>query len=691
MNAYRLVTVFLLFILFQACKISGTDITEILWDEWGVPHIYAHTTTGLFYATGWAQMESHGDLILRLYGEARGRAAQYWGEDYIDSDRWVRTVGIPHRAHEWFRLQSDEFKEELRAFTDGMNEYADANPHLIDDSLKKVLPVTPEDVLAHVQRVLHFTFISNPAIVPAMQRRLSAGSNVWAVAPPRTESGNALLLINPHLAWSESLFRFYEMHLVMPGLNIYGATLVGMPVIVLGFNEYLGWAHTVNTIDAADAYLLTLADGGYLFDGKIHPFEEFRDTILISDSHGNIDMMPFTIRKSVHGPVIAQHGNRAVALRVAGLDAPYVVDQWWNMARAKNLDDFITQLKRMQLPMFTVMYADRGGNIFHFFAGQVPVRETGDWSFWQGLISGDTSLTLWTDTHSFDELPLVKNPPTGWLQNANDPPWTTTFPPQVFPEDYPPYMAPVEFGLRAQESARMLMENETLSFDHFIELTQSTRMNLADRILDDLIEAINFYGSDTGKRAAEVLSSWDRNSNADGRGAVLFAEWARNYNIWRNFKTPFNLENPFETPSGLADPQGAVRELERTAVAVENAYGSIDVSWGEVYRLIIDEYDFPASGGPGNLGIFNVLGFETTPSENNRFRANFGNSFIAVIEFSKPLRAQVLTTYGNATQRHLVHRGDQLELHTVKEMRNALLTRKEIEEITVKKIVIEEK
>jgi acyl-homoserine-lactone acylase len=70
----------------------------VLWDRWGVPHIFAANLNEALYAFGWAQMQSHGDLLLRLYGQARGRGAEYWGPNYADTDRWVRTMGVPARA-----------------------------------------------------------------------------------------------------------------------------------------------------------------------------------------------------------------------------------------------------------------------------------------------------------------------------------------------------------------------------------------------------------------------------------------------------------------------------------------------------------------------------------------------------------------------------------------------------------------
>ena len=129
--------------VFRVAPKATTRNTEILWDTFGVPHIFAHDPRGLFYASGWAQMHNHGDLLLRLYGQARGRAAEYWGPSYADSDRWVRTMGIPARADEWEQLQGPVFHSYLEAFTEGINDYARQHPDQIDDGVEVVLPVVP--------------------------------------------------------------------------------------------------------------------------------------------------------------------------------------------------------------------------------------------------------------------------------------------------------------------------------------------------------------------------------------------------------------------------------------------------------------------------------------------------------------------------------------------------------------------
>ena len=114
----------LIIMLDLGCSHNKINQTEILWDTYGIPHIFAKNASELYYAFGWAQMHSHGDLVLQLYGSAGGRAAEYWGKAYLESDRFVQTLGVPERAGEWFGQQSEEFKIYLNAFAQGMNDYA---------------------------------------------------------------------------------------------------------------------------------------------------------------------------------------------------------------------------------------------------------------------------------------------------------------------------------------------------------------------------------------------------------------------------------------------------------------------------------------------------------------------------------------------------------------------------------------
>ncbi len=686
-----------LLVLGTACSPRGGGeqgrAAEILWDSWGVPHIYADHTVELFRAFGWAQMESHGDLVLELYGQARGRAAEYGGEAGVESDSWVRTMDIPERARRWYETQSPGFRRNLDAFAAGINEYAADHAEELSESSKRVLPVDAVDVLAHAQRVIHFSFVGRPhAVDQARQLVADEGSNAWAIGPTRSASGHAMLLINPHLRWSE-YHLFYEAHLNGPGIECYGAALVGFPVIVLGFNHHLGWSHTVNTFDGADSYELSLADGGYRFDGEVRPFEIEEQTVRVRQADGSFREEPLTIRRSVHGPVIATGSTKAVALRVVGLDAPGMLEQWWDMARARNLREFETALQRLQVPMFNVVYADRDGHILYVFNGRVPRRPGGTYQEWLGTVPGDSSENLWNDVLPYQELPRLLDPTSGWVQNANDPPWTSTFPAALDPRRFPSYLAPQFMHFRAQQSASLLAADETISFEELLEYKHSTSMLLAERLVDDLVAVAREDGDEMAQRAAEVLARWDRSADASSEGAVLFERWAERMDIIRTafplddeaqrlmretWVTPWEPSAPFTTPAGLKATRRATAVLGMVAQELLDEHDSLSVAWGDVNRITYGGTDLPASGGPGDpAGVFRTLWLD--PAEDGTSFVVGGDAFYAAVEFSEPLRARVLLAYGNATQPGSPHLGDQIEMFTRQEMRTPWLLRDEVE------------
>lgn len=724
-----LAAVFLVAVLAAAGCASdrGADLpdrgAEIVWDEYGVPHVYAATDRDLFRAFGWAQMESHAARLVRLYAAARGRAAEHFGEEELASDRWVHTVGIPDRAEAWIEAQDPETRSWLEAFVAGMNAWAEAHPELLDPAEREVLPLEATDVMALAQYDIHFTFMANPGLVRRLESswtpgsvvdgrsgraasgaaghrprsgsvvrdvRAPAASNAWAVGPSRSASGNAMLLANPHLPWS-GRFTWYEAHLASPGTESYGATLLGLPVLAIAFNRDAGWTHTVNTYDGADLYELALTGDGYRYDGRERSFETEEVVLRVRREDGGVREDTMTVRRSVHGPVLARKEGHAVALRVAGLDQHGVFRQYWDMMRASTLEEFEEALRRLQIPMFTVMYADREGHVMHLFGGRTPVRPDGPWD-WGGLVPGDTSATLWTETHGYDELPRVVDPPSGWLQNANDPPWTTTFPRALDPDSFPPYLAPRGDGVptawghggmafRPQRSARMLRSDSSVTFEELVRYKHSTRMALADRLLDDLLPAARERGGERVRRAADVLEAWDRAADADSRGAVLFRAFVEELDDRTEgsfFARPWSPEAPLETPDGLADPGAAVEALAAAASAVEERWGRLDPAWGETRRFRRDTLDLPGNGASGSYGVFRVVGFERTDGRTRR--AGFGDSFVAAVEFGDTLRARALIGYGNASGEGSPHRTDQLPHMAEKTLRPVWLDRGAVEE-----------
>lgn len=659
---------------------------EVLWDTWGVPHVFAGDAPGLFFGFGWAQAHAHGDVLLRVYAEARGRSAEFYGSDALGLDQIVRTMGLPQRGEAWYTEQPETFRANIDAFAAGINAYAAKHPDRLAEPGADVLPITGQDVMAHAARIF-FQFIAGESeVLDFLLGSRERGSNGWAVAPSYSADGTAMLLANPHLPWSGE-YLFFEAQLTAPGVyDAYGATLVGVPVLAIAFNDYLGWTHTVNTLDGADVYRLTPDGDGYLLDGKRRPFEDRIETISVRQADGTLQEEELTVRRSVHGPVV-EAGGELLAIRCTAVDnwvsSSGALEQWWEMARATNLDEFETALRSLRVPIFTVIYADRDGHILSLFGGQVPVRLNGV-EHWSDPAPGDTSATIWTEIYPYDALPKVIDPPGGWVQNSNSAPWYTTYPLQLDPDTFPPDMAPLDLSLREIRGIRMLTENPGMTFERMIELKHSSRFELADRVLDDLVAAAKASADETAKRAAAALSAWDREATAESTGVLLFAFWAFTVGAERPsglFAVPLNPAEPLTTPSGLVNPQASVQALIAAANNVESTFGRLDVTWGDVARLQGGAFDEPANGFDGNpFGVFRVLAVDVREMALGQpTPVTEGDSFIAAVEFSQPVRAQALVTYGNASQPNSPHIGDQLVLAASSKLRPVWRTREEIE------------
>ncbi|MDP9170023.1 MAG: penicillin acylase family protein, partial [Acidobacteriota bacterium] len=503
------------------------------------------------------------------------------------------------------------------------------------------------------------------------------GSNGWAIAPAHTAAGHTLLLGNPNLAWG-GWQTYYEIQLTAPGIDLYGASQVGFPVLRFMFSDYPGFNQTVNSIDTVDSYRIKTRDGGYVFDGETRQFERSQYTLKIRQPDGALKLQTFETLSTVHGPVIRQQGGETIAMRVAGLDRPFMLEEYWEMATAHNFAQFEKAVARLQVPCFNILYGDRDGHIEYLFNGTAPRRKSGDLRFWAGIVPGDTSETLWNDYLTYEELPKSVDPASGYVHNTNDPPWNASWPNALDPDKYPPWLAPRTTTFRAERSLRMLYEDPKVTYDNFLRNRLSTRAEMADRILPDLLKAADDFGTPLAKQAAPVLQGWDRQAEAASRGAVLFYQWAVEFMgptlaSQVGFAVPYDVKLPLTTPRGLKDSQKAAEQLDAAAAKTVQLYGSLDVPWGDVMRFQFGGLDLPGNGGFGNLGIFRVITYGAVHGKTRS--QTHGETWISAVEFSRPIKAKVLMTYGNSSQPGSKHQTDQLPLLAGKELRTAWRTR----------------
>ncbi len=673
---------------------APTHRAEILWDRYGVPHVYARTVPGMFYGFGWAQVKSHGDVLLKLYAEGRGKAAEYYGPAELASDRWMAINDVPARAQVWLAAQTPAFRTDLEAFAAGMNAYAAAHPEALSEAAKRVLPITAADVVGYAHRLFQYVYLAPQRVTARLPpdaaetpgapgaARPDNGSNGWAIAPSRSADGHTLMLMNPHLPWATGWSTYYEAQLTAPGVDLYGATQIGLPILRFVFSDQLGITNTVDHTNGVTFYRITPAPGGYRFDGETRPFRMREAVLKVRRPDGGFDTETLEVRSTVQGPIVGMRDGAPIAMRVAGLDRPRALEQYWRMETAPNFAAYQGALRMMQVPTFNIIYGDKDGHVEYLFNGLVPRHAFGDLKYWTSTVPGDTSRTLWTGYLGYDELPKVIDPAGGVVQNSNDPPWDAGFPAIIDPAPYRAYISPDALEVRMERGLQLLSAPPRITFDELVEKRWSTRLLVADRLLPDLNAAVAASGDDLARKAMAVLNAWDRTADADSRGALLFTMWVDAMNApdgvtnagWR---VPYDIAHPFSTPAGLADPAEALVALDAAARTLLALKGSLDAPWSSEMRLVWGGRDLPASGASGRYGDIDVIDYG--PLTNGVRAADFGASFVAVVDFARPTRAEVLMSYGDASQPGSPHLGDQIPLLAAKQMRDAWRTRAEVE------------
>jgi acyl-homoserine-lactone acylase len=244
-------------------------------------------------------------------------------------------------------------------------------------------------------------------------------------------------------------------------------------------------------------------------------------------------------------------------------------------------------------------------------------------------------------------------------------------------------MSPVTMSFRAEQSALLLMSKPKLTFDDFMSLKMSTRSLMADRVLDQLLTAAASSSDPLVQQAVALLKRWDHYYNNDSRAALLFEMWAGKFAGSQflgtsNFSNPWTLSDPLQTPDGIKEEAQAVTMLKAAAEETIVRYDSLDRPFGDVSRFHLGTYNLPGNGGFGNIGIFRVITW--SPLKNGERIPLHGETYISMIEFSKPMKAMGLMTYGQSSQPGSKHIGDQLPLLSKEQLRPIWLTRLEVEQ-----------
>ena len=666
---------------------------EIIRDRWGVPHIYGERDEDTAFGVGYAHAEDDFETIQEVTAATRGVLASYRGLSAAPTDYIVALLdvwGTIQRRYETDVPQ--DVKAMAEAYAAGLNLYASENP---EDVWQGLAPFTGEDIVAgFIFKTPFFygldkTLLSlfgeardkELAVQPSAdgnaweirKRSLSElGSNAIAVNSTRSTDGHTRLLINSHQPMTGPV-AWWEAHLVSEeGLDITGGLFPGTPVILHGFNRFLGWANTVSKPDLDDVYRLTINPENanqYLLDGDWRDFETSSVDIVVR----LWGPFAFTAQRSVlrsdHGPVVqADHGTYAV--RFAGMNEIRQLEQYYRLNKATSLDEFLSAMEMLALPSINYIYADRANNIAFIHNGQYPNRME-DWD-WTKDLPGDRSDLIWQGYRPFESVPKLINPESGLLFNANNQPFAAT----DGTDNLQPEQFPASMGLQTDETNRSLRLQELtdgttlLSEKALLELKFDKSYAQASEANTVITEVLAQDWSDDPKllNAAEHLAAWDRSLDAKSKHAALGA-----LTVIKKVTEEFT-----------GDPAPPPADAFRFAVNyLEEHHGRIDPEWGDVNRLVRGDLDIPIGGGADVLRAI----YPAEIGDDGVLRANAGDTWIALVAWDPSGRqsAKVIHQYGAATlDTGSKHYADQAPMFAEEKWRDALLSREEVEAAAVR-------
>ncbi len=669
-------------------------------DTFGVPHVLASTEEAAAYGLGYVSGEDHVLVLGRLFQKARGEEAAHFGPKYAKSDFAIKQLHMYEGAKTGFAKLAPWMQRILDAYAAGFNRYV----HKHRAELPEWVPaITGVDVLAHGRRVVLMEFSMNldqlenvgrkSARLPALDdAKLARGSNMWAINKQRSASGNALLLGNPHLAWGDSQI-FCEAHVTVPGkLNISGTSLVGSPIITIGFNENLGWSHTVNLHDSDDVYELTLDpqdEHRYVYDGRSLPMRSEEISVRIKTDQG-METRKKTVYWTHYGPVVKWGEGKAYAFKSANIDEYRFVEQWNLMGKARTLEEFRKVLDMQAIPMFNICYADKEGNCFYLFNGRFPDRPAG--YAWDGVVPGNTSATEWNHLLPQSRLPSLVNPPGGYVQNCNSAPWYTNLRAPIDRHQYPDDLTPNFNSMRTQLSLEMIDGDEPMTLEKVKQCKFNTKLLLAERVKSDLIKLARGQTVDGVPldEAADVLEAWDNTASRDSKGSTLFTTFWRKYGkvAEHPYAVDWNENRPVATPSGIGEPEIAHSTLAQTVKELKQKYGTLSVPWGDIHRLRRGNLDVPIGGYTaeyrkgfrggrfGDFGSFRVINYDE--DKDGKFKAIQGDSYVFAVEFTSPPTAYSIVAYSQTDDPRSPHHNDQSALFASEKWKPAWFTEEDI-------------
>ena len=664
-------------------------------DTWGVPHINGKTDADAVFGVLYTQCEEDFARVEDNYLTALGRRAEVDGEASLYEDLRARLFMDSTRAVVVYGRSPVWMKSLLNAFADGTNYYLATHPDVHPRRIRRFQPwmpllfsegsiggnvsVVPADRIKAFYGQQKPTSWQRPPADVAQPDREPVGSNGFAIAPARSTSGHALLLINPHTSF---YFRSEVQMTSAAGLNAYGAVTWGQFFIYQGFNAKCGWMHTSSSADSMDEYLetVTAKDGKYYYryDGKLLPVRTGTVTLAYLKD-GQLLRRKFTVYYTPHGPVVGkQDDGKWVTVKM--MDAPLqALEQSYLRTKAVDYASFREVMRLNGNASNNTVFADAKGTIAYWHGNFMPRRPAGyDWS---RPVDGSTARTEWRGLHPVEDLVQVRNPASGFIQNCNSTPFTVAGPgSSPDPKKYPAYMAPDAENYRGINAVRVLRRRKTFTLDTLIAAANDPHLTgfeeLLPALFSDYQSIVDAPGGTVPNGMGEaigVLRKWDLNYSTASVAQTLAIYWAeRLYRLARP-RLPADARPDYIGFTAFiiahTTPEEKVTALAETMAELTRDFGRWQTPWGEANRYqrltgrIDETFDdqqpsLPVASASAAWGSLAAYGAHTYPGTKKRY-GDVGNSFVAVVEFGPRVRARSVITGGQDSRPGAPHFTDQ--------------------------------
>jgi acyl-homoserine-lactone acylase len=566
--------------------------------------------------------------------------------------------------------------------------------------------------------------LDNASTARELSQRLpldTIGSNAVAVGKAGTrDHKHGLLLGNPHFPWLGTE-RFYQAQLRVPGkMNVQGASLFGVPLVLIGHTSTVAWSHTVSTAYRFTPYQLTLVPGSpttYLYDNQPQEMTKRDVTVQVLQSDGSLKPQTRTLYSTRYGPMLTSlvgvplpwTPTTAFAMRDANADNFRIFNHFFATDRAKSAHQVYGILKRYEgIPWVNTIVADKGGHALYADIGSIPHvtnDEASNCNVALGqatfsllglpVLDGSKSACEWgTDPDSVQpglfgpsKLPHLFRP--DYVTNSNNSYWLAN--PKKPLEGFARIIGDERTARTLRTRIGLLMTQTQVRGKGFTRQSMQNmvfndRQYAAELTRDDLVAMCRSFGGSAPTsgggtvavgRACDVLAAWDRRENLSSRGALLFRRfWER---ATANPASPAPGPSPWKVPFDPADPVKTPNTLNTDSPQVKSALGDaindlaaakipIDAPLGEHQFATRKGVKIPIHGGPGTDGDFNAINVKWVAGKGVS-EPEHGSSYVQVVTWrsgSSCPDARTILTYSESTNPSSPFFADQTKLFSRK-------------------------